>query len=49
LLDLATRWRADGPAIAAAYYVDSIHQALPGQIVMAALARDAVLKAIGAR
>ena len=47
LLDLATRWRADGPAIAAAYYVDSIHQALPGQIVMASVARNAVLQAIG--
>jgi GDSL-like Lipase/Acylhydrolase family len=49
LLDLAVRWRADGPTVAAAYYVDSIHQALPGQIVMATLARDVVLQALGAR
>jgi len=49
LLDLATRWRADGPALAATYYVDSIHQALPGQILMAAMARDAVLEPIAAK
>lgn len=46
LLDLASRWRADGPRVAASYYVDSIHQALPGQIVMAELAVDAVREQI---
>ena len=46
VLDLATRWRADGPTVAAAYYVDSIHQSLAGQILMASLARDVVLKAV---
>jgi hypothetical protein len=46
-MDLAARYRAYGATVAAAYYVDSIHQALPGQIVMAAMARVAVLEALG--
>ena len=47
LLDLALRWRADGAAKAAAYYADAIHPSVDGQRVMAALARDAVLDALG--
>ena len=35
LLDLAARWHADGAAVAAAYYVDIIHQSAAGQAVMA--------------
>lgn len=46
LLDLAAQWRAAGPTIAGAYYVDLIHQSDAGQIVMAALARDVVLEAV---
>ena len=49
LLDLAARWRADGPAVAGAYYVDYVHQSLAGQIRMAELARDVVLEAIRSR
>lgn len=49
LLDLATRWRSDGPVTAAPYYVDSIHQALAGQIVMAEMAHAAVVEALGRR
>ena len=47
LLDIAARWRVDGPTLAATYYVDAVHQALPGQILMATMARDVVLEAIG--
>jgi len=47
LLDLATRWRADGPTVAAAYYVDIIHQSAAGQAVMAEMAGKVVLDALG--
>lgn len=46
VLDLAARWRVDGPAAASTYYVDTIHQSLAGQILMASLASDVVVKAI---
>lgn len=46
VLDLATRWRADGPTIAATYYVDQIHQSASGQRLMARMARDVILDAI---
>jgi lysophospholipase L1-like esterase len=46
LLDLAARWRADGPARAASYYADPIHQSVAGQELMANLARDTVLEYI---
>jgi lysophospholipase L1-like esterase len=46
VLDLAARWHADGPAMASTYYVDTIHESLTGQILMASVARDVVLKAI---
>ena len=46
LLDIAARWRADGPAVAGAYYVDLVHQSAAGQALMAALARDQVLAAL---
>jgi lysophospholipase L1-like esterase len=47
LFDLAARWHSDGPTLAATYYVDYVHQSTPGQVLMAAIARDVVLKAIG--
>jgi lysophospholipase L1-like esterase len=47
LLDLAVRWRADGASRARAYYVDPIHQSAAGQAVMATMAHDVVLAAIG--
>ncbi len=49
LLDLASRWRADGAARAAAYYDDAIHPGVDGQKLMAKMARDAVLAALGTR
>lgn len=48
LLDIAARWHADGAAIAATYYADLIHQGAVGQLLMAEMARDVVLEAIGA-
>jgi lysophospholipase L1-like esterase len=48
LLDIAARWHADGAPLAATYYVDWIHQGSAGQALMATMARDVVLKAIGA-
>ena len=47
-LDLAARWRADGPTLAGTYYVDSVHQSVAGQIVMAAAAHEVVLAAVNA-
>ena len=47
LLDIAARWRADGAAVASAYYVDIIHQSAAGQAVMAELARNVILGTIG--
>jgi lysophospholipase L1-like esterase len=47
LFDLAARWHSDGPTLAATYYVDYVHQSEAGQVLMAAIARDVVLKAIG--
>jgi lysophospholipase L1-like esterase len=49
LLDIAARWRADGAAVAGAYYVDTIHQAGPGQILMSTMARDVVLEVLKQR
>ena len=49
LMDIAARWRADGPATAAAYYVDFVHQSAAGQAAMASLARDVVLDALRRR
>jgi lysophospholipase L1-like esterase len=46
LMDIAARWRLDGTAVAAAYYVDIIHQSQAGQVVMADLAEEVVLDAI---
>ena len=48
LLDISSRWRADGPTVAATYYADLIHQSAGGQDVMASMARDIVLEAIPA-
>lgn len=45
VLDLATRWRADGPTLAGTYYADSIHQSQAGQVLMSTMARDVVLAA----
>lgn len=47
LLDIAARWHADGPAVAATYYSDPIHQNAVGQALMAQLARNQVVDAIG--
>jgi GDSL-like Lipase/Acylhydrolase family len=47
LLDIAARWRVAGAAAAAAYYYDHIHQGTVGQRLMAEMARDVVLEAIG--
>ena len=47
LLDLAARWRSDGATRAAAYYADPIHPSADGQRVMAAMARDVLLDALG--
>jgi lysophospholipase L1-like esterase len=47
LLDIAARWHADGALVAATYYTDLIHQDTIGQRLMAEMARDVVLKAIG--
>ena len=47
LLDIAARWTTDGSTTASTYYVDAIHQSAAGQSAMAALARDAVLEALG--
>jgi lysophospholipase L1-like esterase len=49
LLDIAARWRADGAARAGSYYADAIHQSAAGQDLMATMARDVVLEAIGVR
>jgi lysophospholipase L1-like esterase len=43
LLDIDARWRSDGATKAAPYYSDLIHQAAPGQALMAEMARDVVL------
>jgi lysophospholipase L1-like esterase len=48
LLDIAARWHADGAVVAAAYYADLIHQGAIGQQLMAEMARDVVLGAVGA-
>jgi lysophospholipase L1-like esterase len=47
LLDIAARWHADGAAVAAAYYVDIVHQSAAGQAVMADMAREVILQVIG--
>jgi lysophospholipase L1-like esterase len=47
LLDIAARWHADGATVAATYYSDLIHQGPVGQRLMAEMARDVVLRAIG--
>jgi lysophospholipase L1-like esterase len=47
ILDVAARWHADGVAVAATYYSDLIHQGAVGQRLMAEMARDVVLEAIG--
>jgi lysophospholipase L1-like esterase len=47
LLDIAARWRADGSTVAATYYYDLIHQSAVGQRLMAEMALDVVLEAIG--
>jgi lysophospholipase L1-like esterase len=47
LLDIAARWHADGAAVAATYYSDLIHQGGVGQRLMADMARDVVLEALG--
>jgi len=49
VMDIAERWRADGPAIAATYYADLIHQNAVGQQVMAQMASDVIRGAIDAR
>src|SRR4051812_7400935 len=49
LLDIAARWRRDGATIAASYYVDTVHQAVAGQKLMASLAHDVVLDALRQR
>jgi lysophospholipase L1-like esterase len=49
LIDVAARWREDGPVRAAAYYVDEIHQSAAGQEVMAQLALPVVLAAVDSR
>lgn len=46
LLDIASRWQADGAAIAAAYYSDLIHQGPVGQRLMAELALGIVVDAL---
>ena len=46
LLDIAARWRADGPVLAGTYYADAIHQGPAGQRLMATMARDVVLETI---
>jgi hypothetical protein len=46
LLDIAARWHADGPTVAAAYYADLIHQSAVGQDVVAQMARDLIVKLI---
>jgi hypothetical protein len=38
LLDVETRWYGAGPAVAAAWYSDSVHASLAGQVVEAELA-----------
>ena len=48
LMDIAARWREDGAALAATYYVDVIHQSAAGQTQMAELARGVVIEAVGA-
>jgi lysophospholipase L1-like esterase len=47
LLDIAARWHADGAPAAATYYSDLIHQSAVGQRLMAEMAREVVLEAIG--
>lgn len=47
LLDIAARWHADGATVAATYYSDLIHQGAVGQRLMAEMARNVVLEAIG--
>ena len=47
LLDIAGRWHVDGPAVAGTYYSDRIHQSLPGQQLMAAMARVLVVATLG--
>ena len=49
LFDLAARWRSDGPALAGTYYVDTVHQSDAGQVLMATMARDVVLGAVGSK
>ena len=48
LLDIDARWRSDGATKAAPYYSDLIHQAAPGQVLMAEMARD-VLRPLDAK
>jgi lysophospholipase L1-like esterase len=47
IVDIAARWHADGAAVAATYYSDPIHQNAVGQHLIAQLARNVVLDAIG--
>jgi lysophospholipase L1-like esterase len=49
LVDIAARWKRDGPATASSYYSDLIHQGPAGQQLMAELATPIVLEAIGDR
>jgi lysophospholipase L1-like esterase len=47
LLDIAGRWHADGSTVAATYYGDLIHPSALGQRLIAEMARNVVLEAIG--
>ncbi len=47
ILDVAKRWREDGAAAAAAYYADLIHQAAPGQRIIAEMASELVIRGTG--
>lgn len=46
LIDLETRWYAAGPNVAAAWYTDTVHASLAGQLVEAELASAALLKLV---
>ncbi|MDQ2952697.1 MAG: SGNH/GDSL hydrolase family protein [Chloroflexota bacterium] len=46
LLDLESRWYAAGPTVAEAWYTDTVHASLAGQVVEAELAGAALLKLV---
>ncbi len=46
LIDLESRWYAAGPTVAEAWYTDTVHASLAGQVVEAELASAALLKLV---